>query len=84
MPFVFIIGSGGGGDMTKENLTSQIDSERTSFQISGNYTTNSLRVYYNGVRQVQGEHFTELTDQTFSLNFTPQSGDFINVEYVSK
>ena len=70
--------------MTKENLTSQLDSERTQFQISGNYQTNSLRVYYNGVRQVQGEHFTEVTDQSFSVSFTPQTGDFINVEYVSK
>ena len=62
MPFVFIFSGTGGGDMTKENLTSQVDSERTQFQISGNYQTNSLRVYYNGVRQVQGEHFTEVTD----------------------
>lgn len=85
MPFVFIFGvSGGGGDMTKENLTSQVDSETTTFQITGNYTTNSLRVYYNGVRQVQGEHFTELSDQSFSVTFTPQTGDFINVEYISK
>tara|TARA_Y100000114_G_scaffold2175_1_gene1788 strand:- start:398 stop:652 length:255 start_codon:yes stop_codon:yes gene_type:complete len=84
MPFVFIFSGTGGGDMTKENLTSQVDSERTQFQISGNYQTNSLRVYYNGVRQVQGEHFTEVTDQSFSVTFTPQTGDFINVEYVSK
>lgn len=84
MPFVFIFSGTGGGDMTKENLTSQVDSERTQFQISGNYQTNSLRVYYNGVRQVQGEHFTEVTDQSFSVSFTPQTGDFINVEYVSK
>ena len=84
MPFVFIFSGTGGGDMTNENLTSQVDSERTQFQISGNYQTNSLRVYYNGVRQVQGEHFTEVTDQSFSVSFTPQTGDFINVEYVSK
>ena len=84
MAFVFIFSGTGGGDMTKENLTSQVDSERTQFQISGNYQTNSLRVYYNGVRQVQGEHFTEVTDQSFSVSFTPQTGDFINVEYVSK
>ena len=84
MPFVFIFSGTGGGDMPKENLTSQVDSERTQFQISGNYQTNSLRVYYNGVRQVQGEHFTEVTDQSFSVSFTPQTGDFINVEYVSK
>lgn len=84
MPFVFIFSGTGGGDMTKENLTSQVNSERTQFEISGNYQTNSLRVYYNGVRQVQGEHFTEVTDQSFSVTFTPQTGDFINVEYVSK
>lgn len=84
MPFMFIMGGGGGGSMTKENVSSQVNSERTNFTISGNYETNSLRVYYNGVRQVQGEHFTETTDSSFSTNFTPQTGDFINVEYVSK
>ena len=84
MPFVFIMGSGGGESMTKENLSSQVNNLRTTFILTGSYTTNSLRVYYNGVRQVQGEHFTELTDQTFSVTFTPQTGDFINVEYISK
>ena len=83
MPFVFIMVSSG-GDMTKQNLTSQVNSERTTFTISGTYETNSLRVYFNGVRQVQGEHFSEVTDQSFSTNFTPQTGDFLNVEFVSK
>ncbi len=85
MPYVYIMGaSGGGANMSKENLTAQVNNIRTTFTLTGSYTTNSLRVYYNGVRQVQGEHFTELTDQTFSVTFTPQNGDFINVEYISK
>lgn len=83
MPFVYIQNVGG-GDMTKENITSQVNGSRTEFTVSGNFETNSLRVYYNGVRQVQGEHFTELTDQTFSTNFTPKNGDFLNIEYISK
>ena len=84
MPFVFLMTSGGAGMGPKENLSSQIDGETTVFTLTGKYTTNSLRVYYNGVRQVQGEHFTELTDKTFSTSFTPQNGDFINVEYEEK
>ena len=84
MPFIYIMGTGGGEGMNKENLTSQVNGTRTEFTVSGNFVTNSLRVYYNGVRQVQGEHFTEVTDQTFTTTFTPQNGDFLNIEYISK
>ena len=73
MPFVYIIGTGGGEGMNKENLTSQVNGLRTEFTVTGNF-----------VRQVQGEHFTEVTDQTFTSTVTPQNGDFLNIEYISK
>jgi hypothetical protein len=74
--------SGGSDDMKKANVTSQINGERTSFTVPENYQSGSLRVYYNGVRQVVGEHFSEVNENTFNCNFTPQSGDFLTVDYI--
>lgn len=68
--------------MRKANLTSQINGERTGFIISENYVSGSLRVYYNGIRQVAGETFSETNATSFNLNFTPQVGDFLEVDYI--
>lgn len=80
MPFVFIIG-GSGDTMVKANLTSQIDGSTTVFTVPEVYTAGSLRVYYNGVRQVASVTFTETTTTTFTLNFTPISGDYLTIDY---
>ena len=73
---------GGGDDMTEENLTSQINGERTVFSIANDYASGKLRVYYNGVRQVRGTSFTETTSDTFTLLFTAITDDYLVVEYV--
>lgn len=74
--------SGVSDDMKKANVTSQINGERTSFTVPENYQSGSLRLYYNGVRQVVGEHFSEVNENTFNCNFTPQTGDFLTVDYI--
>lgn len=85
MPFVFTVsisGGGGGDDMKKANLTSQIDGSNQVFTVPEVYTSGSLRVYYNGVRQVLNSTYSETTTTTFTLTFTPISGDFITIDYI--
>ena len=67
--------------MQKANLTSQIDGETQSFTIPEEYKSGSLRVYWNGVRQVSSITFTEQTSTTFSVTFVPLVGDYITVDY---
>ena len=74
--------TGGGSTMEKANLTSQINGERTGFNLPENYQSGSLRVYYNGIRQVVGENFSEVNATTFNVNFTPQVGDLLEVDYI--
>lgn len=80
MPFVFIIG-GTGVDMKKADLSSQIDGEKTVFTVPSSYQSNSLRVYYNGVRQESGNGYSETTSTTFTTVFTPQAGETISIDY---
>ena len=80
--FAFINPEVGASDMKKANLTSQINGERTGFTLPENYQSGSLRVYYNGIRQVVGENFSEVNATTFNLDFTPQVGDLLEVDYI--
>jgi hypothetical protein len=80
--FAFIIPDGVGSDMEQADLTSQIDGSKTTFNIPENYQTGSIRVYYNGIRQVKSDHFTEPNQTQINLLFTPQVGDFLTVDYI--
>ena len=83
MPFVFTIQiNEGGSALSKQNLTSQVNGTRTQFTISEEIQSGSLRVYWNGVRQVESSTFNENTQTTFTTTFTPQSGETIVVEYI--
>jgi len=70
-----------GADMTEEDLTSYINGERTVFTVANSYEGGTLRVYWNGQRQVRGETFTETTSTTFTTTFIPLTGDFLIVDY---
>jgi len=49
------------------------------------YQAGSLRVYYNGVRQVEGETFSEHNSTTFTTtDFTPETGDYLTVDYIAE
>jgi hypothetical protein len=78
--FIYTV-SEGGEEMKKENLTSQINGSRTTFTVSEEYKTGSLRVYYNGVRQIESETFSETTSTTFTVTFTTISGDYLSIDY---
>lgn len=67
--------------MKKQNLTGQVDGESTTFTISEPYKAGTLRVYYNGIRQIVNVTFTEASSTTFETTFTPQTGEYIAVEY---
>ena len=67
--------------MTEEDLTTYINGERTVFTVANSYEGGTLRVYWNGQRQVRGETFTETTSTTFTTTFIPLTGDFLIVDY---
>lgn len=81
MPFVYIIDSGG-GNMQKANLTSQIDGSNQVFTVPEVYSSGSLRVYWNGIRQIITVSFTETTSTTFTTQFIAQNGDYLTIDYI--
>ena len=78
--FIYTVTTGG-EEMKKQNVTSQINGTRTTFTVQEEYKTGSLRVYYNGVRQIEDETFTETTSTTFTLTFTTITGDYLSIDY---
>lgn len=82
--FAYILpdGSGAADKMKQADLTSQVNGERNVFTVPENYQTGTIRVYYNGLRQVKNDHFTEPNQNQVTLLFTPQTGDFITVDYI--
>ena len=85
MPFIYTITTtgGGGDDMTKADLSSQVDGEKQQFTVPEIYVSGSLRVYYNGIRQIQAVTYNENTNTTFSFTFTPLTGSKVEIDYVA-
>ena len=78
-------GGGGGGSSTTQktqDFSSELNGSKTSFVISESFSSNSVRVYYNGVRQ-SGNSVTE-TANGFTISFSaPQSGESLIADYNS-
>tara|TARA_R100000426_G_scaffold86958_1_gene69765 strand:- start:1266 stop:2552 length:1287 start_codon:yes stop_codon:yes gene_type:complete len=72
------------GDLEEitENISSQITGSATTFSLTNQYSSGSLRVYWNGQRQIVGETITELSNKTFSTTFVPLVGQYLIVDYV--
>ena len=68
--------------MDKENITNQIDSSTQTFGISTPYESGTIRLYWNGVRQIVNVTFSELNSTQIYTNFIPQTGDYLVVEYI--
>ena len=68
--------------MDKENITNQIDSSTQTFGISTPYEAGTIRLYWNGVRQIVNVTFSELNSSQIYTNFIPQTGDYLVVEYI--
>lgn len=71
-----------GEEMKQADLSSQCNGSKTSFTVPENYQAGSLRVYYNGVRQVEGETFSEHNSTTFTTTgYAPAVGDYLTIDY---
>ena len=70
-----------GDQLTKDDLTAQINGSIQQFTTSNSFETGSLRVYYNGVRQVESETFSETTSTTFTTTFLTIPGDYLTIDY---
>ena len=68
-------------ELIEENLSSQVDGTETSFTTGSSYVSNTLRVYYNGQKQIRGTTFSETNSTSFLMTFTPENGTYITVEY---
>ena len=84
MPYVFNITIVSGDELKQANLTGQINGSNQNFTIPESIKSGSLRVYWNGLRQVSSNTYSELTSTTFSTTFIPVSGDFLIVEYAKQ
>tara|TARA_R100000329_G_scaffold68523_1_gene60050 strand:+ start:25 stop:276 length:252 start_codon:yes stop_codon:yes gene_type:complete len=80
MVFMYNTGTGTGSTVEQADLTSQINGSRDVFTIP-EADTSSVRVYFNGLRQVQGENFTVTNSTSITLDFIPQIGDFLTIDY---
>lgn len=79
MPFIYIMNYE--AEMLKANLSNQIDGSTTVFTTPANYKANSLRVYYNGVRQESGNGYSETSSNTFTTVFIPQLNESLSIDY---
>jgi len=77
----FLYRLGTGEEMKKQNLSSQVDGMTTVFTVQEEYTAGSLRVYWNGIRQIVSVSFSETTSTTFTTTFTPSEGDYLAIDY---
>ena len=84
MPYVFNTIILSGDELKQANLTSQINGSVQNFTIPESIKSGSLRVYWNGRREVSSNTYSELTSTTFSTTFTPVNGDFLIVEYAKQ
>jgi len=70
-----------GATMKQENISDQCDDTTTTFTVSEAFDGDSIRVYWNGIRQQIGETITVSSSTTFTTTFTPRSGDYLFVDY---
>lgn len=67
--------------MNREDLTAQITGTEQTFNISAAYSSGTVRLYWNGIRQRAGDSFTEATSTTITTTFVPQIGDTLTLDY---
>lgn len=75
--------SGAFGSLGKEvDLSSQIDGVSQTFVTPDAFNTNTLVVYYNGVRQRTGVEITVVDARTFTTSFVPETGTVLVAVYI--
>lgn len=76
--------SGGGSSVIHiygEDLTSQIPASGNEFTVLSSYTSGTLNVHYNGIRQNKDYYTEDYAAGTFITDFAPISGDEITADY---
>lgn len=64
-----------------EDLSSQLDGTTTELTISQSYQSQSIALFYNGLRQSSNE-FNETSSTTITLTISaPDSGESIIIDY---
>ena len=66
------------------DLSSQVDGSQTTFTLPEAYIEGTLKVYWNGQRQITGVTITEASDTTFRTTFTAPSATYIEVDYEAR
>lgn len=76
-------GGGGGSSIWNEVLTGGVNGSNTNFTTAAEFSPGSTRVFYNGIKLRNGGSYdyTETGADTIHLNFIPQVGDELIVEY---
>jgi len=65
-----------------EDLTTLINGSRTTFDTTYNFAQGSLRVFWNGQAQIEGNTFTVSSNlKSFTTTFTASGSDVLEVEY---
>ena len=63
------------------DLNSQVNGTATVFTMPEEYESGKLFLWFNGVMQTRGDTYTETSSNTFTLSFTPLSGENLIVLY---
>lgn len=64
-----------------EDVTSQIGSAGNYINTSHQFYPRSVKVFYNGIKQVEEEHFWINSTSKVKLFFTPIAGSFLEIVY---
>lgn len=71
--------------VSDETPTGLVNSSNTSYSASGSYTSGTLEVFINGLKQIRNTDYTETTPSTgaFTMTTAPTTGDIIRVNYMN-
>lgn len=67
--------------LVEDDLTSQVPT--TSFTTTSGFLSQSLKIYYNGIRQRRINFTENISLNGFTITFTTYSGDSMLVEYMA-
>ena len=70
-----------GTGSTDDDLSTQINGVTQTFVTTQAFNTDSLVIYYNGVRQRTGVEITVVDARTFQTSFIPLSGTVLVAVY---
>ncbi len=70
-----------GGSNVSDDVSTQVDGITQTFVTAYVFNTNTIVVYYNGVRQRTGVELTVVNARTFQMAFVPDAGTTLVATY---